>query len=97
MMTHNDKLLDPQAFVVWVRRALADLRTASAPRHRPSHFLLDEDVPGSKNRVANMPAQPELIRLGYASRLEDEIRAEAKRYGVDLLPMVATGWERAAS
>ncbi len=76
----NELVPDAEAFVKWVRRALADIKK------RPSHFLLD-DTPGSKNRVSYLLNNPDFIRMKLASRLEVEIRQEAARQGITLLPL----------
>lgn len=77
-----DRILpDPQAFVTWVKRAMADLEM------RPYEFLRDEGVPGAKNRVYNILKNPHAVKLEWAMRLESEIKEAARLQGMALLPL----------
>lgn len=79
--TVTETLPDADEFLVWVRRSIADLDM------KASHFLVDKGVPGSVNRVRNLVRNPSSLKLGYASRLEREIRQAAADKGVELLPL----------
>ena len=68
-------------FAVWVRRSIADLNM------HPANFLLDDGVPGSKNRVALILKNPHTLRFGMARRLHREIVEQAKARDVELLPL----------
>lgn len=72
----------PTDFAVWVRRAIADLGMYK------SNFLLDPNVPSSRNRVSYMLDNPHLMKLEWVSRLEREILNAAAEKGVELLPLL---------
>ena len=72
---------DPDEFAKWVRRSIADLGMY------PGNFLLDPQVPGSRNRVALIIKQPHRLRLAVARRLHREIVETAHAQGVELLPL----------
>lgn len=78
----HDHLPDAPTFIVWVKRALADLDK------KPSHFLREDGMPGSLNRVGNLLKNPTALKLDVARRLEKEIREEARRQGKTLLPII---------
>jgi hypothetical protein len=71
----------PEQFAFWVEQSLRQLRK------RPSHFLLDEGKPGSKNRVSNFLNAPENLKLHLASELQRQILTDAVRSGVNLQPI----------
>ena len=76
-------LPDPASFLEWVKRAMNVLGK------KPSHFLLDEGAPGSKNRVSRLLDNPNSIKLTDATRLQNEILGEAKRQRIDVgLPVI---------
>ena len=80
----NVRLPDPEAFIRWVKHSLADLDM------RASNFLVDDDKPGSVNRLNNIIKNPQSLRMSLAIRLEREIREEAEKRGVELLPFPTT-------
>ncbi|MBP0483975.1 hypothetical protein [Sagittula salina] len=80
----DGRLFDGEAFVRWVLLALAELRSAKAEKCRPSHFLNEDGVRSSANRVGRMIKNPDAVTLAKAGRLEAEIREEASRVGVSL-------------
>ncbi|UWQ31309.1 hypothetical protein K3555_11880 [Leisingera sp. M527] len=71
----------PEQFAEWVSGSLERLKK------RPSHYLLEEGVPGSKNRVSNFIKNPEFLRLHLACELQRQILTDAVRYGVNLDPI----------
>lgn len=75
-MTSNankDSLPSPGQFMRWVQLSLLVL-------DRPaSHFLRDEGVEGSKNRVSRLIQNPTALKLDVARRLHCEITDAAKK------------------
>ena len=71
----------PEQFAAWVKQSIVQLDM------RASNFLLDDQRPGSKNRVANFLRNPDALCIGMATRLQCEILTTAVRKGVYLEPM----------
>lgn len=71
----------PEQFATWVEQSIAALEMTN------SKFLLEENRPGSKNRVANFLKKPGSIAIGTASTLQAQILQTAVRQGVYLNPM----------
>lgn len=86
----NELVPDAEVFVVWVRRALADLNMPA------SKFLLD-GTPGAKNRTSYYLKNPHFLRMKTASILEAELRDEARKQGIRLLPLQNVSRDQAAS
>ena len=83
-MKHLDRATtfpEAVAFLTWVKRSIADLDM------HPSNFLLDENVPGSINRLNRIIAKPDTLRFSVARRLHREIIEKAHARGVELLPL----------
>jgi hypothetical protein len=72
---------NPEQFAEWVRASLEQLGT------RPSHYLIEEGVPGSKNRVSLFLKNPKNLKFHLASELQRQILTDAARKGVNLGPI----------
>lgn len=72
----------PEQFAEWVRSSIDQLGTY------PSYYLLEDDVPGSKNRVSNFLKNPNCLQLHLASELQRQLLTDAVRRGVNLKPIV---------
>lgn len=71
----------PDQFSRWVEESMARLGK------RPSHYLLECEKPGSKNRVSNFMKCPENMRLVMACELQRQILTDAVRQGENLKPI----------
>ena len=74
----------PEQFRDWVARSIETMGS------RPSHYLLDDAMPGSKNRVQNFLSNPGVLKLHMAHELQNQILTDAVRRGVYLQPINIT-------
>ena len=72
---------DPELFAAWASASILQLGK------RPSHFLLEKDKPGSKNRASYFLKQPGNMKLWMAQELQRQILTDAVRTGINLQPI----------